>query len=83
MSKTARGSSSVGSPGSVQNSWITGSLTWTTATENTNLLHLTDDRYAKPARYILLNYTLRSGPWCCRPSLQSAFGADEHNAIVL
>jgi prepilin-type N-terminal cleavage/methylation domain-containing protein/prepilin-type processing-associated H-X9-DG protein len=42
----------LGSPGSVENSWITGFLTWTTATDNTNLLYLTDDRYAKLARYI-------------------------------
>src|SRR6187455_569964 len=37
----------LGGPGSVENSWITGFLTWTTAGDNTNLTYLLDPKYAK------------------------------------
>src|SRR5262245_15726930 len=39
----------LGGPGFVDNSWITGFLTWTLTIDNTNLLYLTDERYAKLA----------------------------------
>jgi len=42
----------LGGPGSVENSWITGFLTWTTAGDNTNLTYLLDPKYAKLAPFI-------------------------------
>ena len=41
-----------GDSGAPQNSWITGFLTWTTDSDNTNLLYLLDERWAKLAPYI-------------------------------
>jgi prepilin-type N-terminal cleavage/methylation domain-containing protein/prepilin-type processing-associated H-X9-DG protein len=41
----------LGAPGSVENSWITGFLTWTTAGDNTNLAYLLDPKYAKLAPF--------------------------------
>jgi prepilin-type N-terminal cleavage/methylation domain-containing protein len=52
----------LGGPGFVQNSWITGFLTWTLASDNTNLLYLTDDRYAKLARYTSKNLNIYKCP---------------------
>ncbi len=42
----------LGGPGSVENSWITGFLTWTTAGDNTNLAYVLDPKYAKLAQFI-------------------------------
>ncbi len=42
----------LGGPGSVSNSWVTGFLTWTTAGDNTNLVYLLDEKYAKLAKYL-------------------------------
>jgi len=42
----------LGGPGSVENSWITGFLTWTTAGDNTNLTYLLDPKYAKLAQFM-------------------------------
>ncbi|MCW5557252.1 MAG: type II secretion system protein [Verrucomicrobiae bacterium] len=39
-------------PGNVLNSWITGFLTWTTASDNTNVAFITDPKYAKLATYM-------------------------------
>jgi prepilin-type N-terminal cleavage/methylation domain-containing protein/prepilin-type processing-associated H-X9-DG protein len=52
----------LGAPGSVENSWITGFLTWTTANDNTNLSFLTEERYAKLARYIAKNKNIYKCP---------------------
>jgi len=52
----------LGGPGSVENSWITGFLTWTTASDNTNLLFLMEDRYAKLARYLAKNKNIFKCP---------------------
>jgi prepilin-type N-terminal cleavage/methylation domain-containing protein/prepilin-type processing-associated H-X9-DG protein len=41
----------LGGPGSVENSWITGFLTWTTASDNTNVFFLTNPKWAKLAPY--------------------------------
>jgi prepilin-type N-terminal cleavage/methylation domain-containing protein/prepilin-type processing-associated H-X9-DG protein len=37
----------LGGPGQVENSWITGFLTWTTASDNTNIAFLTTPQFAK------------------------------------
>src|SRR5437899_2604506 len=37
----------LGGPGNVENSWLTGFLTWTTASDNTNLNYVLDPKYAK------------------------------------
>jgi prepilin-type N-terminal cleavage/methylation domain-containing protein len=42
----------LGGPGSVENSWITGFLTWTTAVDNTNLAYVLDPKYAKLAEFM-------------------------------
>ncbi len=42
----------LGAPGMVENSWITGFLTWTTASDNTNVAFLTTPRFAKLATYM-------------------------------
>ena len=42
----------LGGSGSVENSWITGFLTWTTAGDNTNLTYLLDPKYAKLAQFM-------------------------------
>jgi len=39
-------------PGNVLNSWITGFLTWTTAGDNTNILYITEPKYAKLALHM-------------------------------
>jgi hypothetical protein len=41
-----------GDAGAPQNSWISGFLTWTTDSDNTNLDYLLDERWAKLAPYI-------------------------------
>jgi len=46
------GSPTGGDSGAPQNSWITGFLTWTTDSDNTNLLYLLDERWGRLARYI-------------------------------
>ena len=52
----------LGAPGFVENSWITGFLTWTTANDNTNLSYLTEDHYAKLARYLTKNKNIYKCP---------------------
>src|SRR5262245_13877341 len=42
----------LGGPGSVLNSWITGFLTWTTASDNTNIAFITDPNYARLSKYM-------------------------------
>jgi len=42
----------LGGPGSVENSWITGFLTWSTAGDNTNLAFVLEPRFAKLAQYM-------------------------------
>jgi prepilin-type N-terminal cleavage/methylation domain-containing protein/prepilin-type processing-associated H-X9-DG protein len=42
----------LGGPGSVEGSWITGFLTWTTAKDNTNLAFVLDPKYSKLAEYV-------------------------------
>lgn len=49
-------------PGSVENSWVTGFLTWTLAIDNTNILYLGEERYAKLARYIGVNRNVYKCP---------------------
>lgn len=52
----------LGGPGFVENSWVTGFLTWTLAQDNTNLLYLREERYAKLARYIGMNQNVYKCP---------------------
>jgi prepilin-type N-terminal cleavage/methylation domain-containing protein/prepilin-type processing-associated H-X9-DG protein len=49
-------------PGSVENSWVTGFLTWTVAPDNTNILYLLEERYSKLARYIAGNRNVYKCP---------------------
>ncbi len=42
----------LGGPGSVEGSWITGFLTWTTAKDNTNVAYVLDPKYSKLAEYV-------------------------------
>jgi len=42
----------LGTPGEAEGSWVTGYLTWALAQDNTNLLYLSEEKYAKLARYI-------------------------------
>jgi prepilin-type N-terminal cleavage/methylation domain-containing protein/prepilin-type processing-associated H-X9-DG protein len=41
----------LGGPGSVLGSWTTGFLTWTTASDNTNVAFLTDPQFSRLATY--------------------------------
>src|SRR3569833_343019 len=52
----------LGGPGSVIGSWTTGFLTWTTASDNTNIAFLTDPQFSKLAAYYAKNRNLLKCP---------------------
>ena len=52
----------LGAPGGVPGSWATGFLTWTLASDNTNLAYLTDPTFAKLGEYIAKNKNIFKCP---------------------
>jgi prepilin-type N-terminal cleavage/methylation domain-containing protein/prepilin-type processing-associated H-X9-DG protein len=76
--------------------WVVGWLDWTTRTDNTNILYLIDERYAKLGKYVGKNYaifkcpadkflhgTQRSRGWKERVrSLSGNIGVGEGNATT-